>query len=140
MSDLLIVIAVVFLCLLAVLLRSINHRLLIVGSVLFVSCSSSDSAFVFLLVIVRCFLNDCSSFSLLCSFSFLLLVSLVFFIYGQFGSDFSERGPGRKLIGSAIFDFFRLFLAFWVPQAPLEQSYRGEILSEPTVAQQNEEH
>ena len=32
--------------------------------------------------------------------------------YGQFGSDFSERGPERKLIGSVIFGFSELFLAF----------------------------
>ena len=33
-------------------------------------------------------------------------------LYGQFGSDFSDRGPGRKLIGSVIFGFSGLFLAF----------------------------
>ena len=52
---------------------------------------------------------------------------------GSFGTRRSDRLPGRKLIGSVIFSFSGLFLSFWVPQAPLEKSYRGEILSEPTV-------
>ena len=55
-------------------------------------------------------------FVFLCFFGFFVFFagpfSDPFFPNGRFGSDFSDRGPGRKLIGSVIFGFSGLFLAF----------------------------